>query len=177
MTATAAVNTDDWPTLEEAATTLETSVRTMWRHIERGDVEVRKRALPGRKPANIVNPRDVDKLRPQPFVMPAAPPEEMQTAVVPVLPSSLERGVIDGIAAALKSLSGVVSIPPASNLTVPIDRKLWLTLAEAVAYTGFGSSVLRRGITDGTLEAQRGGPNGATIVRRSSLEAFDGGRR
>jgi excisionase family DNA binding protein len=55
-----------------------------------------------------------------------------------------------------------------------LTEKLWLSLEEAAALTGFSVLFLTRKIADGTIAAVKGGPHGSWRIRRASLEAFEG---
>ena len=53
----------DWPTIPQTAQILGISERGVYRKEEAGKIEIRKRPRgPGRKPENVCNPDDVDKL-------------------------------------------------------------------------------------------------------------------
>lgn len=62
----------------------------------------------------------------------------------------------------------LLNAPPAEHperAAVPLDKKLWLNIDEASAYTGLGKWYIRQ-----HLEGQRIGPNGAVVYRRELLE-------
>ena len=157
-----AQSTEAWPTIEEAAAQLGTSVRTMWRHAEARTVEIRKRPRPGKKPANIVNPRDLEKLMPEPYVMPTRENAGIAVRSKPSEPAW---------PAALESIATILS---AHRDTVTIGAKLWLSLDEAAAFSGLTTAVLRNCIAYGHMKAIKGGPHGAWRIQRASLEAFAG---
>lgn len=59
--------------------------------------------------------------------------------------------------------------PPAEEalpvMAVPLEKKLWLTLGEAVAYTGLGQAYIRQ-----HAEGRRIGPHGSLVFRRQHLD-------
>ena len=167
---------DHWPTMEEAAQQLRISMRTMWRHSQRGALEIRPRAAAGRKPVNVCNPADVEKLKPGPYVYVARTEAQeakhqakngVVPAIVPVA-TGLEPVTIGAILEALQTIATV-----ATGLKAVTDgTKLWLTLDEAALYSGMARSVLRRATISGEVASRRDGPRGATIIQRASLERF-----
>jgi hypothetical protein len=159
---------EKWPTIDEAAALLETSIRTIWRHNERGKLEIQKRPVPGRKPVNICNPRDIDRLMPDPYVVANGNSN---------VSNGKARSPIDVIAERLAELlnkptlqAANVPILPAAESSAEIGTKLWLTLPEAAQFTSLSETYLRKIIKDGPLISCRGGKNGAVVISRSSLE-------
>lgn len=152
---------DKWPTIEEAAHILNTSLRTMWRHAQAHRIELQKRPCQGRKPENVVNPRDIERLMPQAYVL----PEPVQNN------DGLSRINEEHITFAyvLQELLRRTAAPALPPLLLP-----WITIEEAAAATGLSSGFLRRQIKDGKVEAVRGGPHGRLRIRRASLEMFAG---
>lgn len=168
-----------WPTLEEAAAILKTSVRSLWRHNERGELEMRKRPKPGRKPENVVRPEDLEKLKPQPYPVRMPAPQFHPEAFSMTTPA-LTGNHLDRFLDALQNLGAQRALPPPAEparpapAAVDLDRKLWLTIPEAAVYSGFSSLKLRAAIKDGRLTARPDGPRGAVIIRRAALEEFAG---
>jgi len=56
-----------WPGEAQAASILGRSIKTLMRYAEQRKIEVRKRPIPGRKPMNIFNPRDLQRLKTRSF--------------------------------------------------------------------------------------------------------------
>ena len=164
------IDVSQWPTLDEAAAQLQTSPRTLQRQHRRGMLELRKRPRSGRKPENVCNPADLERLQATAYVLPPETPPKTTNGIATRVPRAgstrLSESILERLALALP--------PPAGCPAVPLDRKLWLTLEEASAYSGFGRSVLERGIADGQLTAEKRGPRRAWIVQRASLEIFAG---
>jgi excisionase family DNA binding protein len=176
----------EWPSVDEAAVLLKTSRRSVIRHNERGELEFRKRTRAGKKPENVVNPIELNKLlekaAPRPFPVPSlpAPASELQfhpdafTMTVP----ALKGEQIDRFLDALREMTAQRALPaPAAEPTPPPDRvplhlKLNLTLEEAAVYSGYSALKLRQAIAAGRLTATKDGRRGAYIIRRASLEAL-----
>lgn len=157
---------ENWPTIEEAAAQLNTSLRTMWRHAKARRIETQKRPRPGKKPENVCNPRDLERLKPAAHVMPAEEP----TAGSPEPNGNGLARINDErftFAYVLQEILRRNGAPPPAPLP-------WITLQEAVAASGLSAGYLRRAIQEGKIEAVRGGPHGALRIRRGSLEAFVG---
>jgi hypothetical protein len=174
------VDLTQWPSVEEAAVALRTSARSIIRHNERGELEFRKRPRPGKKPENVVNPADLEKLKPAPYPVkmpaPQFSPEPRQ-----IFDHSAMNRFVSGLAEAVASHTR--ALPPAPEPAaaprpeppaVALDRKLWLTLPEASVYSGISSSKLRAAANEGLLRARPDGPRGALIIKRASLEEFAG---
>lgn len=153
---------EHWPTEAEAAVLLRTSRKTIMRDAAKGLIEIRKRPRPGKKPVNICNPDDLDKLKPPAHVLPESEPmngnglarasgEERLTFAY-VLQQLLQR-----------------TAPPAP---LP-EPKLWLTLEEASDFSGLGPRVLKRLCRDHKLTALKARGEGWRVLRKS-LEAFEG---
>jgi excisionase family DNA binding protein len=78
--------------------------------------------------------------------------------------ADLMQGLEEAFIAFLQSKSG-----PGAPM-VPIDRRVFLTIAEAAEFTGLPASFLRRLIADSTLKAFRTGR--AWRIPRAELEAL-----
>src|SRR5690348_7977261 len=81
----------EWPTESEAAALLGASVKTLHRYAAKGLIEIQKRPRPGKKPENVCNPRDIERLKPAAHVMPESAPVRLpavrETSLAPLLPS------------------------------------------------------------------------------------------
>jgi hypothetical protein len=171
-----AQNTDSWPTFAEAAEQLNASLRTMWRYNARGQLEVQKRPQPGRKPVNVVNPRDLEKLKPAPYVV---APENMhlavhQNAAQAPAPRTGSQPGLEAILSIFTDRLKAVTID--TKDTVRISEKPILKLTEVHALTGIPIERLRQAITDGRLKARLDSEWGRGYrVRRGDLDAFIAG--
>lgn len=157
---------DNWPTEAEAAALLQTSVKTISRYAEAGKVELRKRPRAGKKPENVVNPRDIEKLLPAAHVMPEERPGAvaLRPKTQPQQPEAAAFfAFIQTITTAIETQRGIVQI-----------AKPWLSLEDAAEATGLSAGYLRRQIADAKIVATYGGPRGAIRIQRASLEAFAG---
>jgi len=168
----------DWPNEAQAAALLGTSVKTIIRYADAGKIETQKRPRQGKKPENVCNPRDIEKLLPQAHVM----PEASNGTAITRMPAEPARALdpapilamIRAIATAIETERQIVQIP-----------KLWLSLQEAAEYSGLTKSdllfVCRESFRaqekcaaqplPGTLVVRK---SGGWKIQRASLEAFAG---
>jgi len=58
------------------------------------------------------------------------------------------------------------------GMSVPLNQKLFLTIEEAVGYTGIGQTHLNQLIADGVLWADKIGPHNSSVCNRTELEAL-----
>lgn len=165
-----AVNVFTWFTVAEVAARLQTSEKTIMRYGDRRMIEVRKRPRVGKKPENVYNPADVEKLMPAAHVMPREIVPAVRNVSAPAprlqIDTLLER-IANTIETRMIETKQTSQIP-----AVEIVHKLWLTLDEAAAYSGFARERLHAAITAGELRGEKRGPHGAWIVPRAALEAF-----
>lgn len=144
---------------------LKTSTRTIQRYAATGKIEVRKRERAGVKPENVCNPRDVEKLKPQAYVMLDDEEEEPEaTAIGRVSPAGQQALTFGYLLQELLRRTQPPQLPPPA---LP-----WITLEEAAELVGLSARFIRRQIRAGKIEAHRAGPHGALRIRRASLEAF-----
>jgi excisionase family DNA binding protein len=153
------MNLNNWPTEAEAAAQLSMSLRTLQRYAKAGEIEIRQRPVPGRKPEAVVNPRDVERLKPGAFVM--APEQDDK-----VTPRQRQQpaDVLGALFAYLQQQQRLLAAPPAP----------WLTLDEAAEQSRLSRRFLRKQIRSKKIRAVRGGPHGALRIHRASLEGFKG---
>lgn len=179
------VDLTQWPSVEEAAVALRTSARSIIRHNERGELEFRKRPRPGKKPENVVNPADLERLKPQPYPvrMENGTGARFQDEIANLPPPPMAGDRFERFLNAIEAATTQRALPPAPEPAaaprpeppaVALDRKLWLTLPEASVYSGISSSKLRAAANEGLLRARPDGPRGALIIKRASLEEFAG---
>lgn len=162
-------NVDQWPTESAAAALLGTSVKTIARYARQGKIERRKRPVAGRKPENVCNPRDLERLLPAAHVMvPEEPPP--QTEALARRPP--QNGMAGEFLAFIRTIATAVS---ADGQTVQTKTaRVWLSLDEAAEHSGLSRGFLLRLVREGAIDANRGGPHGALRLRRVSLEDFKG---
>jgi|SRR5579884_330049 len=129
-----------WPTIAEAAAALQTSSRSIERRIAAGEIEARHRPRPGRKPETVCNPADIERLKPQPFVM----PETAANGALTKAEKIPAAGALDLIAAAIAGAHHTG--PPA---------RTWLTAAEAAEASGLSIRLLKRLASAGQIAAVR----------------------
>lgn len=161
---------EQWPTDEAAAAILGTSSKTIHRYAAKKWIEMRKRQRPGKKPENVCNPLDIEKLKPPPHVMAADRFGEVENLSLATTEGKLTFAYLFN--ELLRSNAPPQPLPPPAP---------WITLEEAADYSGLSRTYLRDSCVgpehykEGeNLLGIRGGPRGALRIRRASLEAFQG---
>lgn len=160
-----AEDVQDWPTIEQAAGELKASIRTIWRHNERGVLEIRKRPIAGRKPVNVCNPHDLNKLKPPPYVVKSDSAEFISSQEM-MLPVSRVGDALERIVTIFQERQDAVT------MALPPSQKLWLTLGEARIYSGLGRKDLIELAASGKVQTRMSGNR--RVFQRRSLEAFQG---
>jgi hypothetical protein len=172
---------DSWPTIHEAAAALRTSTRSVLRAQERGEIEIRKRTRPRKKPENVVNPDDLQKLieaqAPKPHPVQMAPAPQFHPDAFALTYPALQPSQVDRFIDALREMSAQRALPAPAEAAaiapaVPLHLKLWLTLPEASVYSGYSERKLRQAAEDGRIHATKDGPRGSIIIKRASLESL-----
>jgi hypothetical protein len=161
------IDVSKWPSEAEAASMLGTSIKTIIRYAAAGKIETRKRPRPGKKPENVCNPRDIEKLLPTAHVMPVE--AEDVTATIALRKSQSPNGNADG--AALLAFIRTIATAIETERQIAQMPRLWLTLEEARSYSGRSRSWLLRMCREGRLVAEK---DGGWKIRRESLEGFEG---
>jgi excisionase family DNA binding protein len=155
---------NNWPTQTEAAVQLGTNERTIRRWIESGRLKSSTRPVVGRKPATIVDPEDVERLR----------EERHPVVLVEKAEKSLQRMAADP---AIPDTQVMAAFKAAIRET-PKEPKPWLTLKEAAEYSGLPAAWLLKnarmsglGIDNGVVVAMDVG-SGKRAVWRFSRNAL-----
>lgn len=161
----------DWPTDVEAAAQLACSTKTIARYAAAGKIEMRKRPVAGRKPENVCNPRDVERLLPAVHVMPPEPPPsaslELSAAETPAPP------VPNGQAAAFFALIETIATAIATVQTPPTPQpKPWISLEEAAALSGMSAGYILDRARVGYIVSAFCGPHGRRLFHRQSVLDF-----
>jgi hypothetical protein len=155
-----------WPSKFDLVKDLGLSERTLERKIAAGELRREFRNVPGRKPISIIHPEDAAKLKAE--TLEAIPAEKSEVARKPPQGdmSSLVAALTDAFVAALsKAPQFQLSAPPKAPPT-----KLWLSLKEALEYSGLPEDYLKEKCEDRTIDAFRRSVKGRWYVRRESLE-------
>ncbi len=150
----------EWITKEQAAEELKISTRTLERHIRAARIETKKEQRPGRTPEVLCRSKDVDALRPDTFLMPAAAAAPLATrataatatATTPATPQLSESQALT--LAALKALATITTRP--AEAVSKIDRP-WLSVDEAAARSGLSRRLIRKLIGAGDIVAVKDG--------------------
>lgn len=148
----------EWVTKEEAKKLTGMSDSTIERRV-RDDVLRREyRSVPGRKHEPVFAKEDLEKLRkPKQAVVIKSKPRPRAHGRLPAITSN--RQVV------IPARQHVATIP--SALSVPLDKKLYLSLPEAVAYSGLPRVFLEEKIESKELRSLF---RGKYIVSRKDLE-------
>jgi excisionase family DNA binding protein len=133
---------EDWPTLEEVVQRTGISERTLHRKIKAGELRREYRRLKNRKPVSILDPESVatlaQPLHPIPATLPAvSPPAAIRPATLPQPDMAALSALLAGF----------------NRTGVSVDRKLYLSIAEAAALSGLPKAYLKRQIQAGVLPA------------------------
>lgn len=162
----------DWPTKAECAKLLGCSAATLERMAKAGKLEVRYREVPKRRPEAIYNPTEIDRLigeRNPPFVAP--PGSAMMLNNPGNVSADAVREALLSLPLLVRDRDGAAAPEAASTPRVALSSKLYLTIDEAVEYSGLPASYLHRMIRGGGLlhvKADRW-----LRISRKSLERLD----
>lgn len=152
----------EWLTTDETCRILGKALRTVQEMAKAGMLKYKMEARPGTKPQRLYDARDVRREAPPASLpQPYSPPRPAR----PAPPRQLEAPVLVE-----------ESKPPAPAKESVYDLrqlrlKLWLTVEEASAYSGFGRKHLLDLIETRSVQAEKWGVGGAWIIRRASLES------
>jgi excisionase family DNA binding protein len=167
------VDVSDWPTRQEAALQLKVSERSIERLLKQKRLKKRIRRGNGLAVV-VIDPKSIADCRQGP----ADPAEEETTS--PSTSVALARIVEHTLAPvrAAGSLSGLEAAflaflqSKTSGSAVPVERRIFLTLAESAELSGLPAVFLRRLIASGKLKALRTGAGWR--VPRVELERLSG---
>jgi excisionase family DNA binding protein len=135
----------NWPTREEAARLLVRSVATVDRWIADGKLATAERPRPGKKPAIVVNPADVERLMPK---APATP-----AYVDPPPAPSLEIARREDVGDAFMALVSQVRM----IATATAQPVRFVGVKEAAGLTGLSVAYIERLVKSGELPHIRDG--------------------
>ena len=163
---------------------VEMSVRTLQRHVSKGDLSVAYVRGPKGDEADF----DGEELRGfaarlmnKTYVTRAsshdngsgAPATPSAAAEVPALMltgGARTSGALVELLAAIEAAR--TASPPAATIS-DLAHKLRLTVAEAVRYSGLSRGEIERAMAAGKLPTERRGSHGARVIRRSDLESYE----
>lgn len=175
-----------WMTKQQAADTLAVSTKQIERWANDKRLQCGKWKRPEGGPAIVVyHPADIERIAQdrnpgvEAFVLPAvegiakvrtlanAGPKPTNGAhALAVLQPSGEQ-LLEALAATVSGMSQTSQ----THHPVRLAERIYLTIGEAVDYTGLGSAYLRRQIAVGNLDLVKGaGPHGADVLRRKDLD-------
>ena len=147
---------EEWLTRDEAIKQLNRSQASIERLVRAGALRSQLVEVPGRKPMRVYAADSVQKLKRVSDDVPMLRSEPKAVALaVPETALTVARELVDRI----------------TSPRVPLDKKLWLTLEEAVLYSGRTRALLLRECREGVLRSEK---DGGWKIQRASLEAFAG---
>lgn len=138
----------DWPTKAEVVRDLGSgfSLRNLEYMIQSGKIQVARRPVPGRRPATVCNPADVARIASERWAV--RPTVETGGAIDLRFPPSLPA--LSSLPSLTESLGALKSLMPPR---VALKEKLYLTIDEAVEYSGLPTSYLHKLIREMRLDA------------------------
>jgi excisionase family DNA binding protein len=158
------VNIDNWPTKQEAAAQLKVSTRRIDQLLKQKRLTKRIRRGAG-PPVAVIDPESIAACRQRPGD-PAEPTVALARIVEPNLIPA--RGAPSGLEAAF--LAFLQSKTPSS--LVPVERRIFLTMAESAEFSGLPAALLRTLIASGKLKALKTGAGWR--ISRVDLEKLSG---
>ena len=144
---------DDWFTKSQAAAFLQVSEKTIERLARKDEIHRETRKRPGVRPSPVYSPEDLDRLK------------NAQTPQVAVLPPQAETGGVPALVPRVELPSFLQSL--LSGADVPLRDKLFLSVKEAVRFSGLPESTIRRLLRSGKLPGVKAG---GWRIRRGDLE-------
>lgn len=155
----------NWPTREAAAELLGVSLATLDRWVAAGKLASARRPRRGKRPAIVVDPSDVERLRAPPPAHPGYVTAAATPAATGVELAVREPGAAVGLPGVGPEMLTLVAAI-ARAVARPSEPEKFLTLEQAAELTGLSVTFLRKRIREGMLRAVR---DGAVKVRKSDL--------
>ncbi len=155
----------NWPDLPETAAQLGLPEAEITRLVRRKLLRRRTRRIHG-VAVTVIDPASIEEFRRRP----PAPPENELIPAPPLSPAPLSfhvNGLEAAFLALLQNLQATRATPPQA---VPIERRIFLSLSEAVEFSGLPAAFLRKLIAEGDLKSVRTG--GGWRIPRAELEAL-----
>ena len=144
---------DDWFTKSQAAALLQVSEKTVERLARKGEIRRETRKRPGVRPSPVYSPEDLERVK------------AAQVPQVVVMPRQAEAGGVPALIPRVDLPSFLQSL--VSGADVPLRDKLFLTVKEAVRFSGLPESTIRRLLRSGKLPGIKAG---GWRIRRADLE-------
>jgi hypothetical protein len=145
----AALITREWVGMDEAEILLGKSQKTVERLAAAGELRSMLEPREGRKPQRVYHAGDLQRIKQENIRSQQPEPKQPRLLAAPAVPNAVATFDV-------------------------LTKKLWLSLEEAAAYSGFSESALRGMIEQQAVAALKAGPHGAWCIRRKSLEGFAG---
>ncbi len=157
----------DWLTLAETKDRLKASQSTVERRVEAGALKTKFSPRPGRKPEKLYRRADVERLEKE---------EEAGNSRSPSPVVAMRKPPTSELALSPTTFSAIGDLMKQWGTQLPLREKLWLSLAEAAAYSGLGEGYLMGLLETGKVHAVKGGPHGQWRIGRVSLDGYTGER-
>ena len=135
---------DDWLTKTQAASVLQVSEKTIERLARKGEIRRETRKRTGARSLPVYSPEDLERVKAE------------QIPQVAVLPPQAEAGEVPAVVPRVDLPSFLQALIPGTG-DVPVKDKLFLTVKEAVRYSGLPESTIRRLLRGGKLPAIKAG--------------------
>ena len=145
---------DDWFTKSQAAAFLQVSEKTVERMAHKGEIRRETRKRPGVRPSPVYSPEDLDRVK------------AAQIPQVAVMPPQAEAGGVPALVAPRMDLPSLLQ-SFVTGPDVPLKDKLFLTVKEAVRFSGLPESTIRSLLRSGKLPGFKAG---GWRIRRADLE-------
>jgi hypothetical protein len=153
------VQTAGWPTQQEAADALGVSTKTIQKYVAQGRLTQAMQSQINKPARAVIEPTGLERMvRERSRVGEEGSPNG--SANLPAIRSGMALEPLLELFAKRET--------PLSELA----HKLYLTEDEAIRYTGLGRGALARMVKAERLKAERIGPHGAVVYRRTYLEAL-----
>lgn len=153
---------ENWMTKAEVRLKTGISERTLERKIQAGELRREFRNIPGRKPLAILNPEDVKKLT------------DKTLTPIPMKKSATGNSVVPGGMLKTDRADMMAFLAALSPARMTVDKKLYLTLKEAVEYSGLPLTYLKRKIQENVIPAVK---ISGWRIRREDLERHNAAKR
>ena len=165
-----------WKTKTEAAALLQVSEKTIERMAVDGDSpaegKVRRafRRIPGRRDLPVYSPADLAKIAGT--TIEATPIDDSHQAKLPAIVRKVSKSLGNDRMEMMRPQDRTVLLSAMAEAEiVPVHMRLYLSVDEAIRFSGLGRHHLEKLIQGGKLELLKGaGPNGSDVIRRLDLE-------
>lgn len=165
-----------WKTKTEAATLLRVSEKTIERMAVDGESSVEGkvrrafRRIPGRRDLPVYHPADLAKIAGT--TIEATPIDDNHQTKLPAIVRKVSKSLGNERMDMMRPQDRTALLSAMAEAeVVPVHMRLYLSIDEAIRYSGLGRGYLEKLIQGGKLELLKGaGPNGSDVICRADLE-------